>query len=273
MRAKPLLLTAILLAGVGIGFVLLHKPASISKANENTHMQVSTSAIVYDKETDSPEATQSNISPSQDIKRATNVIAAGLAPTITSNIQQGTFSNHDEQVQPAKSDRADNSTFQYSTLPNLALGCSVTCSDEHPLYGKAELLTNGIKEVKEDYECFIMHRGLQYVQIDLGRLCDIFYINVRHAFDMPYRYHDVIVIAAQDQDFTDNMQFVFNNDADNSSGRGKGSDKEYLETSEGITMPAKGCRARYVRAYSSGSNLSELNVYSEIEVYGNPVVN
>lgn len=273
MRVKPLLLTAILLAGVGIGFLFLHRPASITNANEKASMQASKSAIVDDKESDSPEATQSNISPSQYNKRTTNVIAAGLVPTIESNIQQGTFSNPAEQVQPVISDRADNPTFQYGALPNLALGCSVTCSDEHTLYGKPELVTNGIKEVKEDRECFKMRRRLQYVQIDLGRLCDISHINVRHAFDMPYRYHDVIVITAQDQDFAENVQFVFNNDADNSSGCGKGSDKEYLETSEGITMPAKGCRARYVRAYSSGSNLSQLNVYSEIEVYGNPVVN
>ena len=36
-------------------------------------------------------------------------------------------------------------------------------------------------------------------------------------------------------------------------------------------IPAKaGLKARYVRSYSKGSNLSGLNSYQEIEVYGQP---
>lgn len=264
---------AIILAGVGIGFVLLHGPATISIASEKADPQKSNSAIVEHPKADTPDDTQYSISQAQDNKKPTKVFTVGLSPTIESNVMQGASSNIDEQVQSAKSEPAASSTLQYATLPNLALGCPVTCSDEHPLYGKPELVTNGIKEIKEHTECFTMHRRPQYVQIDLGRVCDIFFINVRHGFDRPYRYHDIIVSTAQSPEFTEDVHFVFNNDADNSSGLGKGSDKEYLETGEGLTIPAKGFRARYVRAYSDGSNLSALNAYSEIEVYGNPVIN
>jgi hypothetical protein len=57
---------------------------------------------------------------------------------------------------------------------------------------------------------------------------------------------------------------------DNSAGRGIGTDKQYFETEQGKLINAKEVKARYVRAYSKGSNLSAINCVQEIEVFGIP---
>ena len=43
-------------------------------------------------------------------------------------------------------------------------------------------------------------------------------------------YHDVIVQVADDPDFIENVRTIFNNDSDNTSGLGVGTDREYFET-------------------------------------------
>jgi len=66
------------------------------------------------------------------------------------------------------------------------------------------------------------------------------------------------------------VRTLFNNDSDNSSGRGVGTSREYFETYEGKLINAKGVKARYIRFYSKGSTESALNEYTEIGVYGRP---
>ena len=83
-------------------------------------------------------------------------------------------------------------------------------------------------------------------------------------------YHDVIVRVADDPDFIENARTIFNNDADNSSGLGVGTNREYVETYEGKLINARGVKARCIRFYSKGSTESALNEYTEIEVYGRP---
>ena len=72
-------------------------------------------------------------------------------------------------------------------------------------------------------------------------------------------------------DFILNVQTVFNNDIDNSLGRGVGRDMHYVETNEGKLIDAKGVYGRYVRLYSNGNTSNELNHYIEVAVYGKPV--
>ena len=95
-----------------------------------------------------------------------------------------------------------------------------------------------------------------------------FALVIWHAHNMAKVYHDVIVQVADDPDFTEKVRTVFNNDLDNSSGLGVGSDREYFETHEGKLINARGIKARYIRFYSNGSTESALNEYTEIEVYG-----
>jgi len=76
--------------------------------------------------------------------------------------------------------------------------------------------------------------------------------------------------VADDQDFIQNVKTIFNNDQDNTSGLGVGTDREYFETQFGKTIDAKGAKGRYVRFYSKGSTESALNEYTEMEIYGRP---
>jgi hypothetical protein len=82
----------------------------------------------------------------------------------------------------------------------------------------------------------------------------------------------VIVQVAVDPDFIANVKTVFNNDIDNTSGKGVGKDMGYVETSEGKLIDAKGVQGRYVRLYSRGNTANDLNHYIEVEVYGKAVL-
>ena len=152
---------------------------------------------------------------------------------------------------------------------NLALKQKVTSSDTSPLFGTLELVTDGDKEAS-DTASVALHKQRQWVQIDLGAGCPIYAIVVWHAQDTPQVYHDVVVQASDDPDFGKGVTMVYNNDGDNSSGLGTGTDKEYLEDHQGRLLPVKGVKARYVRCYSRGSTYSALNSYTEVEVWGLP---
>ena len=54
-------------------------------------------------------------------------------------------------------------------------------------------------------------------------------------------------------------------------GLGAGEDMHYVETYKGELINAKGHKARYVRLYSNGNVLNDLNHYIEVEVFGKPV--
>ena len=130
-------------------------------------------------------------------------------------------------------------------------------------------VTDGDKE-SSDNSYVELHRKVQWVQIDLETTPGIYAIAIWHAHNTPQVYNSVVVQLADDADFTQNVRTVFNNDYENSAGRGAGADKQYYESYEGKLIPVAGLRARYVRAYSKGSSFSALNRYTEIEVYGLP---
>ncbi len=155
-------------------------------------------------------------------------------------------------------------------VQNLALGKKVTSSDKSPITGSLELVTDGDKE-SNDNSFVELRRGTQWVQIDLEKRAKIYAILIWHAHNTYQVYHDVIVQVSDDPDFTQGVKTLFNNDYDNSSGLGVGTDKEYFETYEGKLIDAKGVEARYVRCYSRGSTYSALNRYTEVEVWGIPI--
>ncbi len=154
-------------------------------------------------------------------------------------------------------------------VTNLAAGKKVTSSDKSPITGSLDLVTDGDKE-SNDNSFVELHRKTQWIQIDLGKKAKIYAVVVWHAHNTYQVYHDVVVQVADDPDFTSNVKTVYNNDYDNSSGLGVGTDKEYFETYEGRLMDAKGVEGRYVRCYSKGSTYSALNRYTEVEVWGLP---
>lgn len=153
-------------------------------------------------------------------------------------------------------------------VQNVALGKPVTSSVK-PFTGELNQITDGKKEAF-DYDAVEMKKGSQWVQADLGQACAIHAIVMWHDHRYIQVMRDVIVQVSDDPEFKNNVQTVFNNDMDNSSGLGVGTDREYFETHEGKIVDAKGAKGRYVRCYTKGGSLSALNCWQEIEVYALP---
>ena len=152
---------------------------------------------------------------------------------------------------------------------NVALGKPVTSTDEHPIIGEIEIITDGDKEAA-DGSYVELGPFKQHVTIDLGAEYNIYAVLFWHYHKQPRVYFDVTVQVADDPDFITNVRTLFNNDSDNSSGLGIGKDMHYTETNEGKLIDAKGVRGRYVRLYSNGNSSNELNHYIEVEVFGKP---
>lgn len=153
---------------------------------------------------------------------------------------------------------------------NVALGKPVTSTDEEPIIGEISMITDDDREAS-DGSFVELGPFIQYITIDLGSKHDIYAIVLWHFHKQPRVYFDVIVQVADDSDFITNVRTIFNNDHDNSSGQGVGSDMHYVETAEGKLIDAKGVQERYVRCYSNGNTNNDLNHYIEVEVYGKPV--
>ena len=153
---------------------------------------------------------------------------------------------------------------------NIAAGKPVTGSDEFPIIGELEYVTDGDKEAS-DGSFVELGPGVQQVTVDLGAKYNIYAIVAWHYHQQDRVYYDVVVQVADDADFIENVVTLFNNDTDNSAGQGVGKDMHYVETNEGKLIDAKGVQARYVRMYSNGSGASDFNHYIEIAVYGKPM--
>jgi hypothetical protein len=145
----------------------------------------------------------------------------------------------------------------------------ITCSDKNVPADNLAKLNDGDKDAS-DQSIIFLRKGTQWVQMDFGSPQEIHALVIWHAHNMAKVYHDIIVQVADDADFIENVRTIFNNDSDNTSGLGVGTDREYFETYEGKLVNAKGVKARYVRFYSKGSTESALNEYTELEVYGRP---
>ncbi len=152
-------------------------------------------------------------------------------------------------------------------LKNVAKDAKVTCSDKNATPDALAKIIDGDKEASEQ-SIIYLRKGTQWVQFDFGAPQEIFAVVLWHAHNSAKVYHDIIVQVADDQDFIQNVRTIFNNDQDNTSGLGVGTDREYFETHEGKLIDAKGVKARYLRCYSKGSTESALNEYTEVEVYG-----
>mgnify|MGYP003933233831 CR=1 FL=1 len=154
---------------------------------------------------------------------------------------------------------------------NLALNKPVSSSDEEPIIGELEMITDDDKEAA-DGSYVELGPFLQHVTIDLEQKAEIFAIICWHYHKQARVYFDVVVQVADDPDFVTNVQTIFNNDIDNSSGLGVGKDKHYTETNEGklFDCVSMGVKGRYVRLYSNGNTGNDLNHYIEVAVYGKP---
>ena len=153
-------------------------------------------------------------------------------------------------------------------VKNVAADKPVTSSVK-PFTGELNQLTDGKKEAF-DYDSVEMKKGSQWVQVDLGASYAIHAIAMWHDHRYIQVMHDVIVQVSDDPEFKTGVTTLFNNDSDNSSGLGVGTDREYFETKFGKVVNGKGTKARYVRGCTKGGTLSALNCWQEIEVYALP---
>ena len=204
---------------------------------------------------------------------ATNAPAGDLAP-LPIKLPAPAFKGTPKDVQVGPnvepiSDKPRPAMMAPVGVKNLAPGSKVTCSDKNVSSENLAKITDGDKEASDQSIIFV-HKGTQWVQLDLGAPMEIYAAVIWHAHNTGKVYQDVIVQVADDADFIDNVRTIFNNDIDNTSGLGVGTNREYFETFEGKLIDAKGVKARYIRFYSKGSTESALNEYTEIEVYGRP---
>lgn len=171
-------------------------------------------------------------------------------------------------LEPARKDKRPDFLVPEGTV-KLSKGKPVTSSDNEPVIGSLDLITDGDKSGDEG--CWVeLGPGKQWVQIDLGQSSAISAILAWHFHSEARVYHDVIVQISDDPKFLTGVTTVFNNDSDNSSGLGEGKDMAYVETYEGKLVDAKGTKGRYVRLSSNGNTTNKLNHYIEVEVYGKP---
>jgi hypothetical protein len=152
---------------------------------------------------------------------------------------------------------------------NLARGKKVTASDNNPIVGTLDLVTDGDKAGDEG-SWVELGPGKQWVEIDLAKSANIYAILVWHFHSQARVYRDVVVQTSDDPAFKAGVSTVFNNDFKNELGLGAGKDLNYVETYQGKLIDAKGVKARYVRLYSNGNTTNKLNDYIEVEVWGKP---
>lgn len=152
-------------------------------------------------------------------------------------------------------------------VTNVAAGKTVTSSDPWPIIGELDMVTDGDKESEDGYYVELGEMQ-QWVQIDLEAPTEIYGIGLWHYHAQPRAYLDVIVQVSNDPDFTEGVTTLFNNDHDDSSGMGRGSDPAYVEKNHGRLIPGQQAVGRYVRLYSNGNSSDGLNHYIEVEVFG-----
>lgn len=152
---------------------------------------------------------------------------------------------------------------------NLAPDAIIT-SQTPPTLGALDWLIDDDKDTTEG--SFVeFAAGPQWIQLDLGASHELDAIVFWHFHGMPVVFRDVIIQVSDDPDFLSGVTTLFNNDHDNTSAQGAGTDFEYVETNEGRLVDAKRTRARYVRSWTNGSSAGRINQWIEISVFGRPL--
>lgn len=153
-------------------------------------------------------------------------------------------------------------------VTNVALGKKVT-SSVAPFFGELSQITDGKRE-PIDEDAVEMKKGVHWVQVDLGATHEIHAIVMWHDHRILQVTKGVVLQVSDDPTFKSGVTTLYNNDVDNSSGLGVGTDREYFELEWGRAVPAKGVKARYVRGYTRGTTQTPVNAWQEIEVYALP---
>ncbi len=148
--------------------------------------------------------------------------------------------------------------------PNLALAKTVTTK-----YGGTDLSYSVDGNKNTSQYANLTHGDLDWIQLDLSRVTDMNTLKLWHYYADGRTYKDIVVQVSNSSTFSSGVTTLFNNDTNNSAGLGTGTDAEYVETSSGKTISFPTVKARYVRLWSNGSNVNNLNHYVEVEAYQN----
>ena len=84
----------------------------------------------------------------------------------------------------------------------LSKGKKVTSSDDNPIIGTLDLITDGDKDAGEGYFVELLD-GLQWVQIDLEKSAAVSAIWLWHFHSQKRAYNDVIIQISDDPDIQD----------------------------------------------------------------------
>ena len=117
---------------------------------------------------------------------------------------------------PLKGKRAD--FMVPAGTVNLAKGKKVTASDESPVTGTLDLVTDADKAGDEG-SWVELGPGKQWVQIDLAKKASIYAVLIWHYHSQARVYRDVVVQVSDDPNFKSGVNTIFNNDFKNSSQR------------------------------------------------------
>lgn len=209
-------------------------------------------------------------SSSDSSEGSTSPAASGDKVALTTDIPQELIEGTPQPIKVANLEQAPNAAPTLLVPQGTALlsaGKEVTGSDDFPIIGDLAYVTDGDKDAGEGYFVELMD-GPQWVQIDLGAPAQLAAIWIWHYHSQKRAYHDVIVQVSNDAEFASGVTTLLNNDFDNSSELGKGTDKPYVESRFGKLVDAKGTQAQYVRLYSNGNTSNDMNHYIEVEVFG-----
>jgi len=226
---------------------------------------------------DAADAAEDATDPDAAEQAAAAAEADGLVP-LTLDLPKPAFKETPKDVPPGirveKPRKGPEKPFMVPPgAKNLAEGKPVSASDEEPLIGTLELITNGNKEADEG-QWVDLGPGLQWVQIDLEKAAEIHAVVLWHYHGQARVYHDVVVRVSNDSDFVTGVTTLFNNDHDNSAGLGLGEELGFWETNRGKLVDGKvdgePVTARYVRLYSDGNTSDPMTHYTEVEVWGEP---
>jgi hypothetical protein len=152
---------------------------------------------------------------------------------------------------------------------NVALGKLVTSDVQDPTLGSLDLVTDGSREGQYD-QVLELPDGAHYLQIDLEAPHAIYAVAVWHYHAEARIYYDIVVQIAEDPSFLSETVTLFNNDHDNSVGKGIGADREYIESANGKVLQANGEIGTYLRLYSNGNTTNDMNHYIEVAIYAIP---
>lgn len=143
---------------------------------------------------------------------------------------------------------------------NVASGIVPTCSGA---IDYASRTTDG--DINTGNYCAVA-AGVTYITLDFGESYNIGKVNLWHYYGDGRKFRDVIVQLSNDSSFSAKTT-VFNNDTDNSSGQGTGTDSEYVETASGKEITFTPVNARYMRLYTNGSTVNNYGYYVEVQAW------